>query len=74
MSESLSHKVAVLKLYQKRLQRKCFPVNIVKFLRTPVLKNICELLLLFFLVTNLIGKVTNGGGVNSSLLQNLVYR
>ena len=29
-----------------RLQHRCFPVNIVKFLRTPVLKNICERLLL----------------------------
>ena len=27
---------------QRRLQPKCFPVNIAKFLRTPVLKNICE--------------------------------
>ena len=25
----------------KRLQHRCFPVNIAKFLRTPVLKNIC---------------------------------
>ena len=30
----------------KRLQHKCFPVNIAKLLRTPVLKNICEQLLL----------------------------
>ena len=30
----------------KRLQHRCFPVNIVKFLRTPILKNICERLLL----------------------------
>ena len=28
--------------FEKRLQHKCFPVNIVKFLRTPALKNICE--------------------------------
>ena len=26
----------------KRLQHKCFPVNIAKFLRTPILKNICD--------------------------------
>ena len=31
---------------KKRLQHKCFPMNIAKFLRTPLLKNICELLLL----------------------------
>ena len=27
---------------KKRLQHKCFPVNIVKFLRTLIWKNICE--------------------------------
>ena len=26
----------------KRLQHRCFPVNITKFLRTDILKNICE--------------------------------
>ena len=31
---------------QKRLQHKCFPVNLAKILRTPVLKNICERLVL----------------------------
>ena len=31
---------------EKRLQRKCFLVNIAKFLRTSILKNICERLLL----------------------------
>ena len=30
---------------KKRLQHKCFPVNIPKFLRTPILKNICRHLL-----------------------------
>ena len=30
---------------KKRFQNKCFPVNISKFLRTPILKNICEPLL-----------------------------
>ena len=30
---------------QKRLQHKCFPVNISKFVRTPITKNICEWLL-----------------------------
>ena len=32
---------------KKRLQDRCFPVSIVKFLRTPILKNICEWLFLF---------------------------
>ena len=31
---------------KKRLQRRCFPVKFAKFLRTPILKNICERLLL----------------------------
>ena len=31
---------------KKILQHRCFPVNIAKLLRTPVLKNICERLLL----------------------------
>ena len=31
---------------KKRLQHRCFPVNIAKFLRGPILKNICERLLL----------------------------
>ena len=30
----------------KRAQHKCFPVNIAKFLRPPIFKNICEWLLL----------------------------
>ena len=31
---------------KKRLQHRCFLVNIAKFLRTPILKNICEQLVL----------------------------
>ena len=30
----------------KRLQHRCFPVKFAKFLRTPILKNICKWLLL----------------------------
>ena len=30
---------------KKRLQHRSFPVNIAKFLRTPILKKICERLL-----------------------------
>ena len=33
-------------LLKKRLLHRCFPVKFEKFLRTPVLKNICERLLL----------------------------
>ena len=32
-------------LLKKRLQHSCFPVNIQKILRTPILKNICKQLL-----------------------------
>ena len=47
--ESLFNKAAGLltcNLIKKRLQHRCFPVNIAKFLKTPILKNICEGLLL----------------------------
>ena len=27
---------------KKRLRHRCFPVNIAKFLRKPILKNLCE--------------------------------
>ena len=40
----------VCNFIKKRLQLKCFPVNIAKFLWTPVLKNICERLLLHLLL------------------------
>ena len=29
-------------LFKKRLWNRCFPANFAKFLRTPILKNICE--------------------------------
>ena len=50
--EPLFSKVAVLRpealqFIKKRLQQKHFLVNIAKFLRTPILKNICKQLLLF---------------------------
>ena len=44
MLESLFNKAAGLQasnFIKKRLQHRYFPVNIVKFLRTPILKNIC---------------------------------
>ena len=47
--ESLSNKVAGLKAFnfiKKRPQHKCFLVYIAKFLSTPILKNICNQLLL----------------------------
>ena len=32
-------------------KKRCFPVNIAKFLRAPILKNICEWLFMFFTFT-----------------------
>ena len=53
MLESLFDKVAALQpsnFIKERLQHRCFPVNIAKFLTTPILKNICELLLLLIVI------------------------
>ena len=52
MLESLLNKVSGLQIcsfIKKRLQGRCFPVKFANFLRTPILKNICEQLLLEFL-------------------------
>ena len=38
--ESLFNKVAGL--IKKRLQHRCFPVNILKLFRTPILMNMCQ--------------------------------
>ena len=40
-------------LFEKRLQHRCFPVNIAKFLRTPIFTNICERLLSHVFCTQL---------------------
>ena len=47
--KSLLNKVAgrkVCNFIEKTLQHRCFPVNIAKFLRAPIFKNICVRLLL----------------------------
>ena len=49
MLESLFNKVADIEacnVIKKRLQHRCFSMNIAKFLGTPILKNICERMLL----------------------------
>ena len=62
MPESLFNKVSFL--ITKILQHKCLPVNIANFLRTPILKKICEGLLLSvrrsdsFLSTPFVSKTT----------------
>ena len=50
-AESLLNTIAGLQpcnYIKKYLQHRCFPVNIVKFLRTSILRNICEQMLLKF--------------------------
>ena len=49
--ESLFNKVVGLKpcnFFKKALQHRCFPVNVTKFIRTPISKIICQRLLLSF--------------------------
>ena len=49
MLKSLFNKVAgpeACNFIKKKLQHRCFSVKFAKFLRTPILKNICERLLL----------------------------
>ena len=41
--ESFDNRPEDVQLCKKRLQLKCFPVKIAKFLRIPILKNICYL-------------------------------
>ena len=56
MLEFLFKKFGVLQVYnfiKKRLQHRCFAVNIAKFLRSTILKNIYERLLLELLFRNI---------------------
>ena len=49
--ESFFNKVAGLRpatLLKKRLQHRCLSMRIAKFLRTPIFKNICKQLFLYF--------------------------
>ena len=50
-------------LIKKRLQLRFFPMNIVKFLRTHILKNICKLLLLILKVVKFEEKYISNGEV-----------
>ena len=50
-------------LSKKGLQHRCFPVNILKFLRAPILKDICERLPL--LVTALVICFANTSKINN---------
>ena len=60
--ESLFNNIAGLQacdFIKKILQHRCFPMKFVKFLRTPILKNICERTLSFVSPQN---TKTNSGG------------
>ena len=46
-------------IMKKRLQRRCFSVNIVNFLRTRIMKNICEELFLKKLVASALALLIN---------------
>ena len=53
--ESLFNKGAGIQacnFIKKRLQQKCFPVNIAKFLKISILKNMCDRLPLSFVIYN----------------------
>ena len=55
MLESLFNRLAGLQagnFITKRFQHRGFPVDMVKFLKTSILKDICERLLLNFLIQN----------------------
>ena len=55
MLKSIFNKVATLKdcyIIKKRLQHRCFPVNIAKFLRKSILKNSFKRVLLYILSLN----------------------
>ena len=70
MLESLFNKVAGLQgrsFIKKRLQHSCFPVNIAKSLRAPILKIIFKRLLLFMFLG-----VTNPGGHALTLCQCII--
>ena len=46
------HRFSSRQLYYKETPTQCFPANIAKFLRISILKNICERLLLIWLIRN----------------------
>ena len=54
MLESLFNEITGLQacnFIKKRLQHRCFPMKFAKFSRTLILKNMCERLLLYFLIS-----------------------
>ena len=55
---------------KKKLQHWCFPVKFAKFLRTSILKNICERLILFSAPQNTMANSSGDFGLVSFIKQN----
>ena len=58
--ELVFDKVAGLQVYYKETPTQVFSVNIAEFLRTLILKNICERLALHFIEVLILGKRLSG--------------
>ena len=55
--------------FQEILKHWCFPMKFAKFLRTPILRNICERLLLFVSPQNTITNSGNEFGLDEILAE-----
>ena len=55
--------------FQEILKHWCFPMKFAKFLRTPILRNICERLLLFVSPQNTITNSGNEFGLDEILTE-----
>ena len=79
MLGSLFNKVACLQVcsfIKKRLQHRCFPVNIANYLRTTILKNNCERMLLlvnglYFILQFLLGSFTDASAIRGFVQRSL---
>ena len=59
---------------KKRLRHRCFPVKFAKFLRTPILKNICERLpLALGLMELYINSANTAQEMKFSLTENFIF-
>ena len=74
MKKSIFKYLKTCNFILKRLLHKCFPLNIAKFLRTPILKKICGWLLLANLEKNVLffTNITRIKGV-FRILSNICY-
>ena len=65
-------KLQACNFIKKRLEHKCFPEKFAKYLRTPILKNICKRLLLQIEINSIKGKFDNLVEVTENQLDTLV--